>query len=60
MMLYTKYESSGPGSFKQEDFGKLHFENQLFYPVTYLCNELVRFEQLWYRNTGQRTTTEKA
>jgi len=26
-MLYTKYESSGPCSFGQEDFWKLHFEN---------------------------------
>jgi len=26
-MLYTKYESSGPWSFRQEDFWKSHFEN---------------------------------
>jgi len=26
-MLYTKNESSGPCSFGQEDFWKLHFEN---------------------------------
>jgi len=30
-MLYTKYESSGPWSFRQDDFWKLHFEN-LFWP----------------------------
>ena len=30
MMLYIKYESSGPCSFRQEDFGKLHFENLIF------------------------------
>jgi len=47
MMLYTKYESSGPCSFRQEDFWKLHFENLFFDPVTYLCNQLERFEQLW-------------
>jgi len=47
MMLYTKYESSGPCSFKQEDFLKLHFENQFFDPVIYLCNQLERFKQFW-------------
>ena len=47
MMLYIKYESSGPCSFKQEDFWKLHFENVFFYPVTYLCNQLEQFEQIW-------------
>jgi len=36
MMLYTKYESSGPCSFRQEDFLQLHFENLFFDPVTYL------------------------
>jgi len=46
MMLYTKYESSGPCSFGQEDFFKLHFENLFIDPVTYLCNPLERFEQL--------------
>ena len=49
-MLYIKYESSRPCSFRQEDFWKLHFENIFFYlffdPVTYLCNQLERFEQL--------------
>ena len=33
MMLYTKYESSGPCSFGQEDFWKLHFENLFFDPM---------------------------
>jgi len=47
MMLYTKYESSGPCSFRREDFFKLHFENLFIDPVTYLCNQLERFEQLW-------------
>jgi len=47
MMLYTNYESSGPCSFRQEDFGKLHFENLFFDPVTYLCNQSERFEQFW-------------
>jgi len=37
-MLYTKYESSRPCSFRQEDFWKLHIENLFFYPMTYLCN----------------------
>jgi len=46
MMLYIKYESTGPCSFGQEDFWKLHFENLFFNPVTYLCNQLERFEQL--------------
>jgi len=27
LVLYTKYESSGPCSFRQEDFWKLHFKN---------------------------------
>jgi len=47
MMLYTKYEISGPCSFRQEDFRKMHFENLLFYPMTYLCNQSEPFEQLW-------------
>jgi len=45
MMLYTKYESSGPCSFRQEDFLKLHFENLLFDPVTYICSQSELFEQ---------------
>jgi len=47
MMLYTKNESSESCSFRQEDFLKLHFENLFFDLVTYLCNHLGRFEQLW-------------
>jgi len=46
-MLYTNYESSGPCSFRQEDFRKLQFENLFFDPVTYLRNQLEQFEQLW-------------
>jgi len=46
MMLYIEYESTGPCSFRQEDFLKFHFENLFFDPVTYLCNQLERFEQL--------------
>jgi len=30
----------------QEDFRKLHFENLMYDPVTFLCNQLERFEQL--------------
>jgi len=40
MMLYTTYESS-------EDFSKLHLENLLFGPVTYLYNQPKPFEQFW-------------
>ena len=47
MLLYTKYESSGPCSFRQEDFLKFHFKNLFIDPVTYLCNQQERFEQLW-------------
>jgi len=47
MMLYTKYKSSGPCSFRQEDFWKFHFKNLFIDPVIYLCNQLERFEQLW-------------
>jgi len=36
MMLYTKYESCGSCSFRQEDFSKLHFENLLFLPCDLL------------------------
>jgi len=46
MMLYTKFESSGPCSFRQ-DFLKLQFEDLFFDPVTYLCNLSEPFEQLW-------------
>ena len=46
-MLYTKYESPGPSSFRQEDFFKKSFENLFFDPVTYmyLCNQSEPFEQ---------------
>ena len=50
-MLYTKYESSRPCSFRQEDFWKFHFKNLFIDPVTYLCNQLEWFEQLWYGTT---------
>ena len=43
-MFYIKYESSGPCSFRQEDFLKLHFENLIFDPVTYLLNQSEPFE----------------
>jgi len=45
-MLYIKDEGSRPCSFRQEDFWKLHFENLFFDPLTYLYNQLERFEQL--------------
>ena len=35
-MLYNKYESSWPCSFREEDFWKLPFENLFFDPVTYI------------------------
>jgi len=47
MMLYIKYESSGPCSFRQEDFFKLYFENLIFDPVTYLCNQSEPFAYFW-------------
>jgi len=43
-MLYTKYESSGPCTFRKEDLLKMHFENLIFNPVTYLCNQSEPFE----------------
>ena len=39
MMLYIKYESTGPCSFRQEDFWKFHFKNLFIDPMTYLCNQ---------------------
>jgi len=54
MMLYTKYESSGPCSFRQEDFLKLHFENLLFDLVTYLCNQSV-YARRTTDDDGRRT-----
>jgi len=47
MILYTKYESSEPSSFKQEDFLKLHFKNIFIDPVTYLLNQSKPFTQFW-------------
>jgi len=47
MMLYIKYKSSGPRTFRQEDFFKLHFKNLIFDPVTYLYNQSEPFEQFW-------------
>jgi len=47
MMLYIKYESSGPCSFRQENFEKLHFENLILDHVTYLCNQSEPFERFW-------------
>jgi len=38
---------AGHRNFGQEAFQKLHFESIFFDPVTYLCNQLDRFEQLW-------------
>ena len=36
MMLYIKYESTGPCSFRQEDFWKFHFKTYLLTPwLTY-------------------------
>ena len=40
MMQYTNYESSGPCSFRQEDFWKLHFEDPFFTPwPSYATNQ---------------------
>jgi len=47
MMLYTKYETSGPCCFRQEDFRKLHLKNLFIDPKTYLCNQSEPFEQFW-------------
>ena len=47
VLRWAKNGRSGPCSFGQEDFWKLYFENLSFDPVTYLCNQLERFEQLW-------------
>jgi len=39
MMLYIKYESTGPCGFRQEDFWKFHFETYLLTPwPTYATN----------------------
>ena len=47
MMLYIKYESYEPYTFRHEDVLKLHFENLIFDPVTYLCNQLELLEKIW-------------
>jgi len=41
MMLYTKYKSSGPCSFRGEDFWKLHFENLFMQPTGTIWTTLV-------------------
>jgi len=46
MMLYTKHKSSWPCSFRPEDFLKFHFKKEINDPVTYLCKQLERFEQV--------------
>jgi len=46
MLLYTKYDSSGPCSFRQ-DFLNVHFKNLFLDPVTYLCNQSEPIEQFW-------------
>jgi len=43
--------NTGPCSFRQEDFWKLHFENLSFDPVTYICNQSELFEQFWLETT---------
>jgi len=47
MMLYIKYESSGPCTFLQFNAFKYLFID----PVTYLCNQSEPFEQCWYGTT---------
>jgi len=51
MTLYTKYKSSGPCSFRQEDFFKLQFEDLFIDPVTYLSNQSEPFKQFWKGTT---------
>jgi len=46
MMLYTKFESSGPCSFRQ-DLKNMPIEDLFFDPVTYLSNQSELFEQFW-------------
>jgi len=45
MVLYIKYKSSEPCTFRQEDFQNLHFENLISDPVTYLCNQSELFKE---------------
>ena len=55
MMLYTKYKSSGPCSFRQDFFFlKIAIWKPIFDPVTYLCNQSEPFDQFRWRNY-QRT-----
>jgi len=46
-IIQCKIVTPGHCTFRQEDFWKLHFENLFFDPVTYLSNQIERFEQLW-------------
>jgi len=50
-MLYTKYEGSGPCSFRQEHFFKLHLKKNMFDSVTYLRNQSEPLEQFWKGTT---------
>ena len=48
MMLYIKHESTGPCSFRQEDFWKFHFKTYLLTPwptYTTNCNGLNNFDR---------------
>ena len=45
-VIYTKYESFGPCSVRQ-DCLNLHFLKLFSVPVTYLCIQWKLFEQLW-------------
>jgi len=40
MMLYIKYKRSGPCSFRQEEFLKLHFENLYCLPFDLLMQPI--------------------
>jgi len=40
MMLYTKYESSGSWSFRQEDFFKIAFWKPIFDPIDLLMQPI--------------------
>jgi len=46
MMLYIKYESTGPCSFRQEVFESFILK-PIYWSVTYLGNQPEWFEQLW-------------
>jgi len=49
MMLYTKYESSEPSSFWQEDCWKLHFKNLFFLPRDLLMQPI---KTIWTISVG--------